>query len=194
MPACGTLLAHSLHMRAAAIALVMRKAVGRINKIKALHDPVTGNLRDNRSCGNRCAQRITVHHGFNLHIGNLHRHCVNQRCLRLAVQVFQHLRHALLRCDIDIQLINIADADDVHLDIQRLGHNLVIQHIAFSSGKLLGIVQIQDFTVARQNDRTCDHRARQRASSDLVDAADPAKILIFVLVDLHLFRALTLFF
>ena len=64
----------------------------------------------------------------------------------------------------------------------------------FFGRQLLGIVQIQDFTVARQNDRTCDHRARQRASSDLVDAADPAKILIFVLVDLHLFRALALFF
>ena len=88
------------------------------------------------------------------------------------MQVFQHLRHALLRCGIDIQLINIADTDDVYLDIQRLGHNLVIQHIALSSGKLLGIVQPADKHILGQNNGSDNQRSCQRSAACLIYAGN----------------------
>ena len=150
----------------------MRKAIGRVNNIKAFHDAVTSYLGDNGSSSNRSAQRITMHYGFNLHIGNLHRHSINQRCLRTAVQVFQHLRHALLRCGIDIKRVNIVDADDVHFDIQRLSHNFVIQHIALRSGKLLGIVQPADKHILGQNNGSYNQRSCQRSASRFIYAGN----------------------
>ena len=88
------------------------------------------------------------------------------------MQIFQHLRHALLRSGVDIQLINIADADDIHLDIKRLGHNLVIQHIAFGSGKLLGIVQPADKHILGQNNGSDNQRSCQRSASCLIYAGN----------------------
>ena len=88
------------------------------------------------------------------------------------MQVFQHLRHALLRSGVNIQLINIANADNVHFNIQRLSHNLVIKHIALSSGKLLGIVQPADKHILGQNNGSDNQRSCQRSASCLIYAGN----------------------
>ena len=103
------------------------------------------------------------------------------------MQVFDNLSHALLRSSVNVQLIYIADADDVHLNIERLSHDFFVKQVTLSCGKLLGIIQAVDKNILRQNYRSNNERSGQRAATGLIHAGNkllPCSVA-FALKGLH---------
>ena len=102
------------------------------------------------------------------------------------------LAHGLIGSLKDIDLVNPLLRGQTDANCQRLLLNLSGKLLPLFCGQLLGIVDVQNPAVLRQNHRGSHHRPGQRPPAHLVDAAQGAALSVPALIDTHAFQPFTL--
>ena len=148
------------------------KAVFRILKIRFLHDPVPRHLGKNGRRGNGQALRVSLDDRSlrKLHLRN--GHCIIDQCIRQNLQAGNRFSHRLIGSLKNIDFINSFRRRQTHTISKRLFGNDVIKLISLPGRELLGVIQIQNVMIRRQNAGTGCNRSGKRTSPCLIDAAD----------------------
>ena len=97
---------------------------------------------------------------------------VDQYVARLRSEGRHGAAHGLEARLVDVERIDLGDGRQADANGDRHPPNLRLDPFAHVSAERLGIVEILDQRLARQNDGRGHHRTGKRSHADLIDASD----------------------
>ncbi len=165
------------------VPLVVLESVRRVPRSELVQEPVTVDLRNDRSGRDRRAERVTMNNRKLRTPYARDRDGVQEDRVRLGPQVHDRDRHGLETRSQDVPMVYLLGAHDPDADGKRTAAKLGVQPLPADGINPLGIIQSRKHTAFREDYRRGHDRTRERAPTDFVHAgnqqiAAPTQLLL----------------
>ncbi len=156
------------------VALVLGESVLRVPAVELTHQAIAVDLGDDRSGGDRQAERIAVEQ-LGLRAGMIDQHCVQDDVVGGRGQRLHRTEHGQACGVIDVNSVDGFGVDLGHADREGRAANAPIEAFALLTGQLLGVFEAhahENCILGRQDDRRGHDRAEECTAANLVHAGD----------------------